>query len=1052
GLAFSTGTNNILLEGNRIRRLFDGAPAGTNTGYGIYLIVAGGLGTENKIINNVISDLKGNGTIYGIYLSGASFAQVYHNTISLDYTAATAGTTYGIYNSGTTGTDIRNNIVTIRRGGTGTKYAMYYASNPSIANNNDFLMNSAAGTNYPVYANATAFASFATYQSTVLTQDQQSVSINPNFNNPAMFDYKPTEVTLNDLGTPVGVANDINNVGRAATPDMGAYEFSVAATDVGMFSFDSPGTGGCYDPAQTVSVTIKNFGTSAIDFSVNPATVYCDVTGPVTTTLSGTPTGILASGATMTVVLGPGFNMTANGSYTFGNLNVVMTGDGNLTNDVLSATYNRTVGLVAGTISVPSNSVCISSPSPTLTLSGNYGGAIQWQQSTTSASGPWTNVGTGTTSFTPASLTDPVYYFQAELSCNGNVAATNVITINVNNPQLLGTTPGSRCGTGSVTLGATAAPGIDVKWYANATGGTALGTGTTFNTPTISSTTDFYAEAVSGAGLLTGLGCNLVPTASGFNAKRGLQFDAYQTFTLMSADFYAGYSGAATIAIELQNSAGTVLQSFNITVNSSNAAVGWHTMPLNMIIPAGTGYKLLATFTGASTSNYSHSSGADYSLAAFNNLGGVGLITSGLDFGPVVAPTTYWYFYNIVVSAGCNSLRTPVTATVNTSPTISLSASTTTLCAGDPTTLSVSSPNDPNYTYTWLPGGATGSSVTFNPSSTTTYTLNALDNTTGTYAGCGNQATQLITVNPVPTPVSVTPASTTVCAGSNVSLMASGGLPVPSAYCQPSYSTGTTSGDYITQVTLNGTSLNNLTGPSASPYYTLYPASGSTTAAVTAGTSYTLTVSPGTWSSAGNDIAAFIDYNQNGVFDTGEKLGQVNDVGASPATGIITFTIPTGAYNGPTRFRVREVYSNTAIDGCTTATFGETEDYQITISGGYNPGSYTWSPSTNLVSTTANPAQVVGISASTTYVATFTNGYGCTASGSSVITVNPTSATSETHNECGSSYTWNGNTYTTAGTYTHSYTNMYGCDSIATLNLTFNPCNTTLNLTCFIEG
>ena len=35
-------------------------------------------------------------------------------------------------------------------------------------------------------------------------------------------------------------------------------------------------------------------------------------------------------------------------------------------------------------------------------------------------------------------------------------------------------------------------------------------------------------------------------------------------------------------------------------------------------------------------------------------------------------------------------------------------------------------------------------------------------------------------------------------------------------------------------------------------------------------------------------------------------------------------------------------------------------------------------------------------------------------------------------------YTWNGNTYNTAGSYNVNLTNIAGCDSIATLNLTVN--------------
>jgi hypothetical protein len=64
-------------------------------------------------------------------------------------------------------------------------------------------------------------------------------------------------------------------------------------------------------------------------------------------------------------------------------------------------------------------------------------------------------------------------------------------------PTISSSTPASRCGTGTVSLGATASAG-DVKWYADATGGSALFTGASFTTPSISSTTTYYAEADNG--------------------------------------------------------------------------------------------------------------------------------------------------------------------------------------------------------------------------------------------------------------------------------------------------------------------------------------------------------------------------------------------------------------------------------------------------------------------------------------------------------------------------------------------------------------------------
>jgi len=145
-------------------------------------------------------------------------------------------------------------------------------------------------------------------------------------------------------------------------------------------------------------------------------------------------------------------------------------------------------------------------------------------------------------------------------------------------------------------------------------------------------------------------------------------------------------------------------------------------------------------------------------------------------------------------------------------------------------------------------------------------------------------------------------------------------------YCIPTYSYGTGAGDYITLVQLG--SINNATGASASPYYTYYSALSTD---LNPGTEYTITLSPGTYGS-GNNISVWIDFNQNGVFDAAEKLGNI-DVPPTPSTGTITFTVPADATTGTTRMRVREVWANSNFDPCLSYSYGETEDYNVNILG-----------------------------------------------------------------------------------------------------------------------
>ncbi|MFD1873343.1 M4 family metallopeptidase [Hymenobacter bucti] len=76
----------------------------------------------------------------------------------------------------------------------------------------------------------------------------------------------------------------------------------------------------------------------------------------------------------------------------------------------------------------------------------------------------------------------------------------------------------------------------------------------------------------------------------------------------------------------------------------------------------------------------------------------------------------------------------------------------------------------------------------------------------------------------------------------------------------------------------------------------------------------------------------FIDYNQDGDFaDSGETI--VSGSSSSAGTLSSTFTVPSTAKSGKTRLRVVLSDANTATS-CGTYSYGETEDYSLSITGG----------------------------------------------------------------------------------------------------------------------
>lgn len=228
----NTYCTGALVEKNRVIHLFDAFTGSTSSAYCLYVTADATASTPNVVANNLVSDINHNGTIYGIYNTGGRYAKYYHNTISLDNTTATAGTTYGIYQSTIdTGIVYLNNIITITRGGSGTKYGFNKAAAttpPLVSDHNDIYVNSAGTGTQGVGYNGTVRTTLADW--TLATAlDSNSVSMDPLYSAPGTGDYHPTEATIDNLGTPVGILTDIENMSRSTTtPDMGAYEFGLA--------------------------------------------------------------------------------------------------------------------------------------------------------------------------------------------------------------------------------------------------------------------------------------------------------------------------------------------------------------------------------------------------------------------------------------------------------------------------------------------------------------------------------------------------------------------------------------------------------------------------------------------------------------------------------------------------------------------------------------------------------------------------------------------------------------------------------------------------------
>lgn len=104
---------------------------------------------------------------------------------------------------------------------------------------------------------------------------------------------------------------------------------------------------------------------------------------------------------------------------------------------------------------------------------------------------------------------------------------------------------------------------------------------------------------------------------------------------------------------------------------------------------------------------------------------------------------------------------------------------------------------------------------------------------------------------------------------------------------------------------------------------------------VTAGSPYTANIQFGTcggpYAGAGE---AWIDWNQNSVFDLSESIGTWSGI-PPVAMSVFNFTVPAGALNGTTRMRVvQQEGGANPLNPCVSFTYGSTTDFSVVVSGG----------------------------------------------------------------------------------------------------------------------
>ncbi|MFZ4400320.1 MAG: T9SS type A sorting domain-containing protein [Bacteroidales bacterium] len=453
--------------------------------------------------------------------------------------------------------------------------------------------------------------------------------------------------------------------------------------------------------------------------------------------------------------------------------------------------------------------------------STGYGNAsFQWKSSTDSIT--FNNIAGHTNLYdTTAIINSTTHYLLIIKDGTGNSCTQSAATVIVNNPQVLTTTPAGRCGAGSLSLGATSSTGTVLKWYASSTGGSALGTGTSFTTPVIPATSTFYVAAdligtsttstigngsVSSSDIYTpfngsygGIKTQYLFTAAELNAAN-IKTGSINSISIEVTALGITYSGFYiqmgntnltnfTSSANIQGGLTTVYNAATITpavgTNTYNFSTpfiwdGISNIIISMSWSNANAGNTSATIKTDPTTNYSSQSYRKDSDTPANILaftGSTGILASSQN-----RPQIKFNFTPI-----CSSNRSSVTATITAPPALTLSSGQT-ICNNSIAPISVTSTIADYTSFTWSPVNylytdtactipytalTNATKVYTKPTvnGTVIYTCSANNST----SLCDNSANVNFTINPIPSAITITPTASSICLGATELLSTSGG-------------------------------------------------------------------------------------------------------------------------------------------------------------------------------------------------------------------------------------------------------------------------------------
>jgi hypothetical protein len=554
GLSLVSTDSNIVVNNNMIRNVFYTGTGGYG-GKGVDINTT--LANSNIVLaNNVISNISGDGwtlgtdIIAGIRISGTSAGiSLRHNTVNLSglisRSGATADVSAALVIASTTVSNLQllNNIFRnslFNTAGTQTSYAIYNTGAASIFSSiayNNFIGIGAQSMLGYQGANIATLNAWRTAVTADLTSKSRVVNfVDTAASNLRLAGSSNGDFYLRSLNLNNSITNaDYDNVTRRPISYMGAFEASTpltmsvnAGTDTTICSGTSVQVGGSNivtggiapytyswspaadsvsNPTLSPAITTTYIVTATDTFGFSSRdTVVVSVNATPASPASTNPSAICAGN---TVVL----NATGTGTLTwFKNLSggtALGTGNSYTTgalsaNDSFYVAAVSTAGCASSRIKVnvtvnaipaaPNVAVqpTICAGSTATIISDVTAGSRKWYTVATGG----TSIYTGDTLVTGALTANTNYYVENNVnSCISTTRTLVKVTVNALPTAPVITTPAAICSGNTAMIIASSGAGSR-RWYTNATGGTAIYTGDTLSTSTLTANTTYYADNI----------------------------------------------------------------------------------------------------------------------------------------------------------------------------------------------------------------------------------------------------------------------------------------------------------------------------------------------------------------------------------------------------------------------------------------------------------------------------------------------------------------------------------------------------------------------------